>query len=123
MAIEFPKFEIQQPSDTKKKPFQITGKKGAKKVENAATFLTETETKSSGKEKGTPVVAKSTEKLAPMTLQQWNGLTRLAGLMFPIEASKTTLKLQVPETKFYYSIHIGPNLPRFTYLPRSLEII
>jgi hypothetical protein len=85
--------------------------------------LTEAETKNSGKEKGTPIVKKTLEQPAAMTLQQWNGLTRLAGLMFPIEATKTTLKLQVPNTKFFYSIHIGPNLPRFTYVPRSLEIV
>ena len=55
--------------------------------------MTEADTKNSGKEKGTPIVKKNLEQPVAMTLQQWNSLTRLAGLMFPIEATKATLKL------------------------------
>ena len=55
--------------------------------------MTEADTKNSGKEKGTPIVKKTLEQPVAMTLQQWNSLTRLAGLMFPIEATKATLKL------------------------------
>lgn len=65
------------------------------------------------------------------SVDEWNSLSRVAGLMFPIDlqameqdpAKKNkVVRLQVPNSKHQYLLFIDEKLPSFTYMPRSFEI-